>query len=257
MICIWYSDRQDAIQSAGFNFIHDLPRFLVLLLIMQPLPYAGWGYSPLFDPEPEFSGKMNVRDGEMNMTVDLGFDFHSPECTTHYGLCGRATNVFPMKSKALSKLAKDLAKKCSSRNGTEELVAKIYWPEETRQSVEDILKEVHNIAVDHTDVKVHVPSVIWSHKFEGTSTAKIRETLRIDDAAVGSHSLFIIVFRKLRPVTELSGDKFLRAWWQAVLCRYSRNAHNAYWRDRKIFMHYEIYATANMSHFVTHVTSNV
>jgi len=75
MIYIWYFDRQDAIQSAGFNFIHDLPRFLVLLLIMQRLPYAGWGYSTLFDPEPGFSGKMNVRDEERNMTVDLEFDF--------------------------------------------------------------------------------------------------------------------------------------------------------------------------------------
>ena len=213
MIYIWYLDRQDAIQSAGFNFIHDLPRFLVLLLIMQRLPYAGWGYSPLFDPEPGFSGKIDVRDEERNMTVDLEFDFHSPECTTHYGLRGRATNVFPVKSKALSKLAKDLEKKCPSRNGTEELVAKIYWPEETRQSEEDILKEGHNIAVDHADVKDHVPDVIWSHKFKGTSTANIREALGIDDAAVGSRSLFIIVFRKLRPVTELSGDEFLRAWW--------------------------------------------
>ena len=79
---------------------------------------------------------------------------------------------------------------------------------------------MHNIAADHADVKDHVPDVTWSHKFEGTPTAKISEALGIKDATVGSRSLFIIVFRNLRPVTELSGDDFLRAWWQAVLCRY-------------------------------------
>jgi len=219
MIYIWYFDRQDAIQSAGFNFIHDLPRFLVLLLIMQRLPYAEWGHNPLFGPECGFSGKIDVWDEEKKMAIDLEFDFRSPERTTHYGLRGRATNVFPVKSEALSNLAKELAENRPGRNETEELVAKIYWPEETRQSEADILKMVHEIAAKHPKVKDHVPDVIWSHKFADTSTAKIREALGIDFAEVGGRALYIIVFRKLRPITALSGDEFLRAWWHALACK--------------------------------------
>jgi len=68
-------------------------------------------------------------------------------------------------------------------------------------------------------MKDHVADVNWSHKFQVTSTIKIRDALGFDCAAVGSRSFFII-FRNLQPVTELSGDEFLRAWWQAVLCKY-------------------------------------
>jgi hypothetical protein len=216
MIYIWYFDRQDAIQCSGFNFIQDLPRFLVLLLVMQRMPYAQWGYNPEFEPEPGLSEKnIEVEDEKLGTTVDLEFDFDPSECISHYGLHGRATNVFPVKSKTLSRLARERP----SRNDTHELVAKLYWPEESRQSEAEILEEVHKIAAEIPDVKDHVPDVIWSHKFEDTSTAKIRKALGIDDAEHGSRALYIIVFRKLRPITELSGDEFLRAWWQAVLCR--------------------------------------
>jgi len=213
MIYIWYFDRQDAIQSSGFSFIHDLPRFLVLLLIMQRMSYADWGHNPLFEPEPGASVKVEVQD-ETGM-VDLDFDFYSSERITHYGLRGRATNVFPVLSEALS----HRAGKRASGNTSSELVAKIYWPEETRQSEAEILKEVEKIATETLEVKDHVPEVIWSHKFEGTSTAGIREALGIHNAQLGSRVLYIIVFRKLRPITELSGDEFLRAWWHAVVCK--------------------------------------
>ena len=86
-----------------------------------------------------------------------------------------------------------------------------------------ILEEVHNNAIGKAEVKDHIPDVIWSHKFEGTSTAKIRDALGIDDAQGGNRVLCIIVFRKLRPITELSGDEFLRAWWHAVVCRCSHS----------------------------------
>jgi hypothetical protein len=215
VIYIWYFDRQDAIQCSGFNFIHDLPRFLVFLLIMQRMQYAQWGHNPLFDPEPASSVTVKVPDEKLG-TVDLEFDFTSSERTTHYGLRGRATNVFPVKSVRLSREARQRP----SRNKTDELVAKIYWPEQSRQSEAEILEEVHKIAAENPEVKDHVPDVIWSRKFEGTSTAKIREALGIDDAQVGSRVLYIIVFRKLRPITQLSGDRFLRAWWQAVRCKY-------------------------------------
>jgi len=51
-----------------------------------------------------------------------------------------------------------------------------------------MLEEVHNIAAGKAEVKDHIPEVIWSYKFEGTSTATIRNALGINDAQAGSPS---------------------------------------------------------------------
>jgi len=48
-----------------------------------------------------------------------------------------------------------------------------------RQSEAEILRTVDKIATETSEVKDHVPEVVWSHKFEGTSTATIREALGI------------------------------------------------------------------------------
>ena len=109
------------------------------------------------------------------------------------------------------------ASKHSSSNTSSELVAKAHWPEEMRQSEAEILKAVDKIATETSEVKDHVPE-IWSHKFEGTPTATIREALGIHGAQLGSRGLYIIVFRKLRPITELSEDEFLRGC-HAVVCK--------------------------------------
>ncbi|KAG2750146.1 hypothetical protein P692DRAFT_20734153 [Suillus brevipes Sb2] len=57
--------------------------------------------------------------------------------------------------------------------------------------------------------------------FEGTSAANIRRALGIDDAETGRRVFSIIVFRELRPITKLSGDEFLSAWWQTIVCHYA------------------------------------
>ncbi|KAG1748446.1 uncharacterized protein EDB91DRAFT_1047965, partial [Suillus paluster] len=218
-IYMWYFDRQDAIQCAGINFVKDLPRFLVLLLAMQRMSPEHWGLNTEFKHVPGESCEIRVRDADGD--VDLKFDLTPGQCTTHYGLRGRATTVFPVESKELSdRLAKREREGHRSENPTEELVAKLYWPEESRESEAEILKKVQKIAESEPDVQGHVPEVVWFHKFEGTSTAKIRTALGMDDAKRGSRALYIIVFKKLLPITTLSGDEFLAAWWQVVRCHY-------------------------------------
>jgi hypothetical protein len=215
IIYIWYFDRQNAIQCSGFNFVRDPVCFPVLLLAMQRLPSARWGHNPIF--EVKSGEEIEVEDKEGRL-IDLKFNSDSPDRTTHYGLRGCATNVFPVKSVALSQLTK----KCLGRNNTDKLVAKLYWPEESRQSeAEPIVEAVHRIADEQPKMVDHVPDVIWSNTFKGTSTAKIRKALGIDDVPWASRALYIIVFRKLLPITRLSGDNFLRAWWDAVECKCS------------------------------------
>ncbi|KAH7918884.1 hypothetical protein BV22DRAFT_1041437 [Leucogyrophana mollusca] len=40
------------------------------------------------------------------------------------------------------------------------------------------------------------------------------------ESVPGSRVLWSIVFRKLRPITELSAKELLRTWWEVVLCHY-------------------------------------
>ncbi|KAG2363000.1 hypothetical protein BDR07DRAFT_1405681 [Suillus spraguei] len=230
IIYIWWFDRQHTIQCAGINFIQDLPRFMVLLFIMQRMGYEQWGLHPLFEPKPGYKGEINVeceedKEGQDKMKkskkkriVDLTLDFNSNERTTHFGLRGRATTLFPVKSRALSAQPRQP----HFLNESTELVAKLFWPEEARQSEPEILEEVYKIAKEDPDVSGHVPEMVWFHKFEGTSTAIIRKALGIDDT--GSRVLYIIVFRKLYPITTLSGEEFLLAWWEVVKC------HRALWK---------------------------
>jgi hypothetical protein len=65
----------------------------------------------------------------------------------------------------------------------------------------------------------HVPEVVWFHQFKETSSASIRKALRIDPTERGSRVSYAIVFKTLHlPITGLSGEEFLRAWWwQAVV----------------------------------------
>ncbi|KAG2064221.1 hypothetical protein BDR04DRAFT_284843 [Suillus decipiens] len=224
IIYLWWFDRQHTIQCAGINFIQDLPRFMVLLFIMQRMGYEQWGLHPLFEPQPGYKGEINVEYEEDNegqkkkRVVDLTLDLESNERTTHFGLRGRATTLFPVKSRALSAQPQQP----HFLNESTELVAKLFWPEEARQSEPEILEEVYKIAKEDPDVSGHVPEMIWFHKFEGTSTAIIRKALGIDDT--GSRVLYIIVFRKLVPITTLSGDEFLLAWWEVAKC------HRALWK---------------------------
>ncbi|KAG1772956.1 hypothetical protein EV702DRAFT_1281245 [Suillus placidus] len=201
-IYVWFFDREDAIQGAAINFIQDLPRLLVLLFIMQRMRYKQWGLSPVFEPEPGFSGKVMVKDTQIDLELDVKSDEQQGTIRSAAG------SRFP--------------------NESPELVAKLYWPEETRQSEPDILNEVYKIAQTDPDVRGHVPELVWFHKFEGTSTSKIRIALGLKDAKQakqGSRALYIIVFRKLIPITTLSGKEFLAAWWQIVKC------HRALWKE--------------------------
>ncbi|KAG2067179.1 hypothetical protein BDR04DRAFT_1058335 [Suillus decipiens] len=223
IIYIWYFDREDTIQCAGINFIKDLPRFLVLLLAMQRMGDEQWGHNSKFTHVPGVSCDVAIGN------VDLKLDLKSDTRTTHFGLRGRATNVFSVQSKYLSnKKKRDI---CG--NDTNELVAKLYWPEERRQSEDEILQNVYAIASEESTVKGHIPDMVWFHRFDRTSTGKIRKSLGIQDpdGERGSRVLYIIVFRKLVPITSLSGDEFLSAWWQVVLCHYTLWKHNVHHRD--------------------------
>ncbi|KIK35621.1 hypothetical protein CY34DRAFT_95771 [Suillus luteus UH-Slu-Lm8-n1] len=145
---------------------------------------------------------------------------------------GRATAVVPVESVALSALVPQLPH-YNPHNPTDKLVAKLYWPEEARKSEVDILQKVYEIATKDEEGKVkrHVPELVWSRMFEDTSASNIRRALGIDDAETGRRVFDIIVFRELLPITKLSRDEFLSAWWQIVVCHYVLWKNGVHHRD--------------------------
>ncbi|KAG0706490.1 hypothetical protein DFH29DRAFT_845929 [Suillus ampliporus] len=216
IVWIWYYDRQGTIQCSGINFIQDLPRFMVLLYALQRFDLGDWGRNKDFKEVKEKGG--GVKEGLLRFELgdmDLVLQTDHPERVTHYGLKGRATNVFPVTSKKLVK----------EYEGIEEdgMVAKIFWGEEQRTSEPEILDQVYEIAKLQETVKDHVPQLLRHYKVENPTSA-VREALGIANPTKGSRVLYILVFRKLRPITELDGEDFFNVWRQCILC------HLALWK---------------------------
>jgi hypothetical protein len=212
VIWIWYYDRQGTIQSSGINFIQDLPRFMVLMYALQQFQIEDWGRNKDFLPV-QVDGKQchefKVQDAELG-EVDLLLHTSHDERVTHYGLQGWATHVVPVTSEALTK---------KYGNVPDGMVAKIFWGEASRTSEPEILKRVKEIAKKHAAVQDHIPELLWHHTFtEPTST--IRQALGVPDPTKGSRVLYILVFRKLQPITELHGQQLFDVWYQCIMCTY-------------------------------------
>jgi hypothetical protein len=210
VIWIWYYDRQGIIQSSGINFIQDLPRFMVLLYALQRFRLDDWGQNTAFkQDEKKGTHTIKIPDADLGV-VDLELHTSDKDRVTNYGLKGRATNVFPVTSKALAKKFPD-----AKEDG---MVAKIFWAEEQRTSEPDILKKVYEIADSKPNtVKGHVPDLIWYHKFDAP-TSEVRKLLGVREPTKGSRVLYILIFRRLRPITELHGEDFFNVWQQCILC---------------------------------------
>ncbi|KAG1807196.1 hypothetical protein EV424DRAFT_248780 [Suillus variegatus] len=217
MVWVWHYDRQGTIQCSGINFIQDLPRFMVLLYAFQRFSLVHWGRNADFKHDEKNDSHKLMIDG-----VDLELHTSHKDRVAHYGLKGRATNVFPVTSAKLSKDNPEIAK--------DGMVAKVFWAEEQRASEPDILKKVYEIAEEQDAVKGHVPHLLWHHKFKDP-TSKIREALGVSEPAKGSRVLYILVFCKLKPITELKGTEFFDAWRQCIMCHYALWQAGVYHRD--------------------------
>ncbi|KAG2065069.1 hypothetical protein BDR04DRAFT_1060995 [Suillus decipiens] len=220
---IWYYDRQGIIQSSGINFIQDLPRFMVLLYALQRFDPHDWGRNKDFLPV-EVEGKrcheFKIKDDKIG-EVDLLLHTDHDDRVTRYGLQGRATNIIPVTSEALTK---------KYGNFQDGMVAKIFWGEASRTSEPEILKRVEEIAEAHDTVKGHIPELFWHHTFTNL-TSTIREALGIPEPTTGSRVLYILVFRKLHPITKLHGKELFDVWYQCILCHVTLWKEGVFHRD--------------------------
>ncbi|KAG2052922.1 hypothetical protein BDR06DRAFT_490916 [Suillus hirtellus] len=209
-----------------------------ILQQLQKLQARWTGLDRVFEPEPGFSGDAMAKGTQIDLELELKFD----KCMTCDCMHGRTTIVFSVKSKAVSGLQLD------PRFEPPELVAKLYWPEDTHQSEPIIFDEVCKITQINSDALRHAPRLVFFYKFKKTSTCKISIApglKDVDQVKPDSRILKVIASRKLIliPITTLSGKEFLTAWWQIVKC------HRALW---KIGVHHRDVSPSNLTGYRTH-----
>jgi len=207
------------------DLVGDLPRFLLLLLILQRFDDAKWGYftecpqSGLkVEPTAELFTTSFVAEEETGQEITTFFYPDDHEIYLGTTLIRRGTNVIGGRRAHLPEIT-ELRNTSNLREGND-LAVKIYWPEEGRTSEVEILKKAKEYGKKINFIGNHLPEVICHRdpNFLGSSTKTIRQFLGLPTN--GSRRLRIIVSRLLRPIKELKKRDMLTAYLQRFFCKY-------------------------------------
>ncbi|KDQ61753.1 hypothetical protein JAAARDRAFT_190479 [Jaapia argillacea MUCL 33604] len=218
---VWWFDRQGAIQSHGVNFVLNLPYFLVLLVAFQRFELQHWGICEKLCPT--FTRRHKASSGRLPERVDLmeRFDFKfpggmvsiNPAHLVHaqYSLLGRATRIIGAQLGLTGG---------EGMKPDDDHVVKISWPEESRQNEARIIALAKEAGKHDELIRPHLPILI-DHVDLGFNTGQIREDLGIArNSPRGSRVLRVLLFLKLKPMSSLSGEKFMNAWIQCYRCHF-------------------------------------
>ena len=217
--------------------MQELPRFLLLLLILQRFDDAKWGY---FTECPQSGLKVEkgthpltvslVARGETGEEITVFFFPDDHEIYLGTTLIGRGTSVIGGRKTCLLKTT-GVPDTETLRKGND-LAVKTYWPEEKRTSEVEILKKAKECGANIDFIKNHIPEVVCNldPNFLCSSTQTIRQFLGLPTD--GSRRLRVIVFRLLRPIRELKERDMLTAYLQCFFCKHhGRTALNALLTD--------------------------
>ena len=252
---ILYFDRQGIIQSDGINLLGDLPRFLVLLLAFQRFDLEDWGVVTALNPKAELvhnpdppvpqdmegqhrypaRGEDGTRELHRSRTLraatpqdcvldvaehlDLAFEdpayaldtlkiqtdelpSYRPQC-----LAGRATTVVDGRPVTMK-----------DNSSTQQIVCKIYHPEAARENEGGVIRHIYEQLGrgNDPDMRKHLPTMLLCGDVRGSLTNRVRSFVGI--SWKGHRTTWLIVFVKLREITELTGEKFIKAWLEIVKC---------------------------------------
>ena len=218
---IWYYDRQGGIQSHGLNIINNLPHFFVLLLALQRLDMAGWGFAPNLSVDTDDHSFVQLEvtlhrpaanlEAPIQQSAAIVKFTHNQVLRAYWGLVGRATTVYEC----------DLADYPPKQQ-----VVKLSWPEVSRTPEPDVLKELGEIPDE--EVKGHIPALLASDTPTMMDTGLIRKRLGTVPqlhfpSPRGPRRLVITVSPKLRPVWDLTADGFFNVWTQTLFCMLDRS----------------------------------
>jgi Fungal protein kinase len=204
---VWWYDKKGAIQSYGINFVQDLPYFLVLLLCFQCFTSEDWGIVSAFRPRDQHCGFLFPSSDNRSVSVTIS---ENDKLHGHYRLVGRATKIFLALSKSPH------PRKAGENLGGIELAVKVYWPEGSLTREMEIIDAAQQLGETYDEVNGHVPDLICSHDFGECSTATIRDSLGVKSE--GHRILRVMLFRRLYPITGLTGEKFWKAFWDCFIC---------------------------------------
>ncbi|KZT23021.1 hypothetical protein NEOLEDRAFT_579186 [Neolentinus lepideus HHB14362 ss-1] len=229
-IWLWWFDRGGAIQSCGMNFITHLPYFVLLLDILRRFDEHAWGASRVFqkkDSEDVLDVEIHGPGPEpAKVTVTLGALTH-----LHLHLFRHGTAVVPATSEDPCPIS--VTKKLSEY----EMVAKICDLDEQRENEINILAEVYKVAAEEKEdakrVRGHVPILLASRDWEDEYAERMQRILGISRSKGKRRfrRLRILLFRRLRPISELSGKEFMKAFRDCFLCHGVLWMSNIYHRD--------------------------
>ncbi|KAG5640078.1 hypothetical protein DXG03_001301 [Asterophora parasitica] len=230
--------RKGVIQSQAINFIHDLPRFLVLLLVFQRFELNDWGVmtdvnyaaqqahsevdiikkkavgtQKRLDLVSKHALKFTFKPELKDPTIEIDLNNYlspKPHC-----LAGRATTVV------------------RARRDKDVLAFKIYNPEVRRQNEGHTLEHIYAIVdKENKEMKKHLPEMLGYADIPGSSTRRIRTVLSLESPLSqdwrGYRITRYIVFKELQALPlskELlkgvpPGKAFLKDWLGVVKCTY-------------------------------------
>ena len=99
------------------------------------------------------------------------------------------------------------------------LVLKVSWPETSRLEEWKVIEHAQTLGKDDELIRGHIPEVKCARDFGHYSTRHIRGFLGLQpDGCPGTRTLRLVVMNRLRPIYDLGGEHFWKAFWQCVAC---------------------------------------
>ncbi|QRV97638.1 hypothetical protein RhiJN_25657 [Ceratobasidium sp. AG-Ba] len=200
VVWVWWYDRQGAIQTTGLHLVKDLPRFVVLLLVMERFRRVDWGYHPELDRTLTTSSQdcHSIRLGKIEESIRFNEILHNTLC-----LVGRGTDVLGASSNH------------PIIAGTS-IVTKFSWPNKARASKKSTIEQALKVAPGAKD---HLPKVFAARDF--CDTQGIRKQLGIsEDPQKPSRVFRVMVFERLIPITAISGQLRMTVILQCIKTHY-------------------------------------
>ena len=205
----------------------NLPHVLLLLLILQRFDDTKWGH---FAECSQSGVKMQEKNGVLVASFTPGGGDCQDKEIVFYPeddrirlaptLIGRGTSVIGGRRGPASATTQPGDRR-ELQDGND-VVVKMYWPEEARMSEVEILKKAEEYSEKINPIKSHIPEMICYRdpKFVCSSTKRIRKFLGLPTG--GCRRLQIIAFRRLRSIKELKEADMLAAYLECFFCEHKK-----------------------------------
>ncbi|TFK46527.1 hypothetical protein OE88DRAFT_1667548 [Heliocybe sulcata] len=219
VISLWWFDRCSAIRSGGFDFITNLPYLVVVLDILRRFDEHAWGSNRVFRKTP---------DGELKIELATP-DAHSITVTLKEAKYARALHLFGRATDVIDVENSDVHP--TLPNSSSKFVAKIYHPDERRESEVRVLARAYGVACsgdkDAKHVRGHLPMLCASADFDDEYAERMTKILGIsrDGKRRCFRRLRVLLFEHLEHIYKLSGPEFMSAFYDCFRC------HGVLWQN--------------------------